>query len=135
MPSESNELTRARELLGKFEAEMGRAEGIVYLSEGLTLLTEVRESAESDRVTQIAANIALTYAKKARAQVEAMLGQEPPPHWEIVAHWQEVLAEFRRSGFSLPDEIGEPFARLLVNKLTPEERQELLVKLQAMDRK
>jgi hypothetical protein len=133
VPPEPKELTEARELLGKFEVEMRRPEGLVRLSEGLSLLADVRATAESERITQVVSNLALAYARKVKAEVELLLAQDLPPHWEIVAHWQQVLTEFERSGFSLPKEIGEPFLELLIRKLSPAERQELLEKLQAMD--
>ena len=98
---EPKELTEARQLLGKVEAEIRSPEGLVHLSEGLSLLVDVRASAESESIAQVASNIALTYAKKVKSEVEALLAQESAPHWEIVGHWQKVLAEFGRSGLPL----------------------------------
>jgi hypothetical protein len=135
MPPEPKELTEARQLLGKFEVEMRSPEGLIHLSEGLSLLADVRATAESGTTAQVALNIALTYAKKVKTEVEALLAQEPAPHWEIVGHWQQVLTEFERSGLPLPDGMGEPFSTLMIKKLSPAERQELLKKLQAIDSK
>lgn len=142
MPAEPRELTEARQLLGKFETEMRRPEGLVHLSEALSLLAEVRATAESERIAQVASNIALAYANKVRAEVEPLLAQEPAPHWEIVDHWQKVFTEFERAGFTLPADVAGARSRLLMKKLerditlmSPAERQELLEKLQSMDSK
>ncbi|MEK6755208.1 MAG: hypothetical protein AABZ02_03550 [Bacteroidota bacterium] len=142
MPTEPKELTEARELLGKFEAEMHRSEGIIHLSEALSLLADVRAGAESERIAQIASNIGLTYVKKAQAEVEVLLTRAPSAHWETVDHWQKVFAEFERSGFTLPADAATARSRLLMKKtereidlMSPTERQQLLEKLQAMDRK
>jgi len=135
MAPEPKELTEARQLLGKFEVEMRSPEGLIHLSEGLSLLADVRATAESEKIAQVASNIALTYAKKVKTEIDTLLGQEPAPHWEIVGHWQKVLTEFERSGLPLPDGMGVPFLDLLIKKLSPAERQELLEKLQAIDSK
>lgn len=87
MQREPKALAEARQLLGKFELEMRSPEGLVHLSEGLSLLADVRANAESETIAQVASNIALTYAKKVKTEVEALLPQEPAPHSEILAHW------------------------------------------------
>src|SRR3972149_818366 len=116
MPTEPKELTEARELLGKFEAEMHRSEGIIHLSEALSRLADVRAGAESERIAQIASNIGLTYVKKAQAEVEVLLTREAPAHWETVDHWQKEFAEFERSGFTLPADAVAARSRLLMKK-------------------
>jgi len=142
MAYEPRELTEARELLGKFEAEMSRPKGLVHLSEALPLLADVCAAAESERTTQVASNIALAYVRKVQTEVEHLMRQESPPHWEIVCHWQKVFAEFERSGFALPAETAEALSKLLMKKwrkdislMSASERQELLEKLQAMGSK
>src|SRR2546423_888203 len=116
MALEPNELSEARELLGKFESNIRRPEGLVHLSEALSLLAEVRANAEPERIAQVASNIALAYVKKVHGEIEPLLTQELPPHWEIVNHWQKVLVEFERSGFALPANVVEARSALLMKK-------------------
>lgn len=139
MPSEPEELAEARELLGKFEAEMHRPEGIAHLSEALSLLADVRAGAESERIAQIASNVALTYAKKIQGEVELLLSREPSVHWEILKHWHKVFAEFERAGFAAPADAEGVHSKLLMKifkkdiaLMSPSERQKLLERLQAM---
>ena len=140
MAQELRELTEARELLGKFEANMHTSEGLAHLSEGLSLLADIRTDGEADSVVQVASNIAIAYMKKVHAVVERLIVQEPPPHWEIVGHWGRVFGEFERSGFTLPAQIAETRSKLLLKKwekdiaqMPPTERQEFIRKLQARD--
>jgi hypothetical protein len=139
MPTEPNELTGARTLLARFEAEMHRPEGLVHLSEALLLLADIRADAESEKVRQVALNLSLAYAKKVQAQVEPLLSSEEPVHWETVEHWQKAFGEFERSGFTLPQDVADTRSKLLMKKMdreialmSPSERKELLERLQAM---
>ena len=136
MPTEPLQLTEARALLAKFEVGMASPESLNDLAGGLSLLSQFKENASGERA-QVAENLAVTYAKKAQAAVESLLGRESSIHWETVDHWESVLSEFLRYGFSIPPEIAETRSNLLSRKLTkeidlmsPEERQQLLEKLE-----
>lgn len=140
MPSESKDLIEARELLGIFEAEMGRTEGLAHLVEGLSLLTAVREEAPSVREGQVATNIAMAYARKVGAEVESLLSREPLIHQDIVNHWQHVFSEFELAGFSLPPEVAQARSQLSMREaeraikfFSPSERKKLLELLQALN--
>lgn len=142
MPIEPNELTEARALLARFETEMLRPEGLVYLAEALSLLNDIRADTESEKIGQVASNLALAYAKTVQAQVEPLVSREPPVHWETVEHWQKVFSEFERAGFALPQGVAETRSKLLMKKLdreialmSPSERKGLLERLQAMGHK
>lgn len=141
MSSESKDLLEARELLGKFEAEMGHADGLTHLVVGLSLLAAVREDAASFQEGQVASNIALAYARKAGAEVESLLSREPLIHSETVNHWQKVFSEFERAGFPLPPDVAHTRSNLfmreaerVISLLSHAERKELLDRLQALDR-
>jgi hypothetical protein len=141
MAIEPNELTGARMLLARFETEMERPEGLIHLSEALSLLVEIRADAESENVRQVASNLSLAYAKKVQAQVEPLLSREPV-HWETVQHWLKVFGEFERSRFVLPQDVADTRSNLLMKKMdreitlmSPSERKEFLERLQAMDDK
>src|SRR5437879_1641920 len=120
MPTEPNELTEARVLLERFETNMHQSEGLAYLSEGLSLLTDIRAGAESERVRQVASNLSLAYAKKVQAHVETLLSREPSVHWETVQHWQKVFDQFERLGFALPQDVEETRSKLVMQKLKRE---------------
>ena len=132
MPAETKELTEARALLARFEAEMHKPEGIVHLSDALALLADVRDAGGSDKATEIASNIVMAYARKAYRAVEN-LAREPIVHIEVVEHWHKVFREFEQAGFSLPPEMASAQFTLLLKKMSPSERQVLLQKLQALD--
>ena len=57
MPAEMKEMTEARALLAKFEADMHKAEGIVHLSDALALLADVRDAGAAGQSATIASNI------------------------------------------------------------------------------
>jgi len=139
MPTEPNELTEARALLGRFETEMQRPESLVHLSDALSLLADLRADAGSEQIRLVASNLSLAYLKKAQAAVEELLAREPSFHWDTVDHWQKVFAEFERSGFELPQNISETRSKLLMKKIdrdialmSASERKALIEKLQAM---
>src|SRR5687768_8294848 len=111
MTPEPIELTDARVLLERFEREMHRPAGLVYLSEGLLLLADIRAHAESEKVRQVASNLPLAYARKVQAQLELLLSSEPSVHCETVEHWRRVFGEFERSGFVLPPHVAETLSR------------------------
>lgn len=138
MPTEPNELTEARALLGRFEEEMHRPESLVHLSDALTLLADMQGDAGSEQVRLVASNLSFAYLKKVHAAVEELLAREPSVHWDTVDHWKEVFAEFERSGFDLPQDISETRSKLLRSKIerhialmSPSERKALIEKLQA----
>jgi hypothetical protein len=125
------EVDEARELLAKFEAQMHKPEGVTHLSEALSLLADARDSSDSSRITEIASNMALAYARKIQREIES-LGRETIVHLEIVEHWHKVLQEFEAAGFALPPEIAAAHSTLLLKRMSPPERQALLEKLQAL---
>jgi hypothetical protein len=131
MQPDGKEMNEARGLLAKFEAEMHKPEGVVHLSEALSLLADIRDGGESDKVVEIASNIALAYARKIQREIEN-LAREPIVHLEIVEHWHKVLQEFDHAGFPLPPEMEAARFTLLLKKMSPSERQYFLEKLQAM---
>jgi len=138
MPSEPPELSEARALLGRFEAEMHRPEGLVHLSDALLLLADVRAGAVSDQIALVATNLSLAYLKRVQVAVESLLSRESSLHWEIINHWRTVFGEFELSGFGLPQDIAETRSKLLNKKveLMPlSERQELIERLQATGKK
>jgi DNA-directed RNA polymerase specialized sigma24 family protein len=137
---EPAELVRARDLLGRFEAEMGRPEAAAHLSEALSLLAEVRDDAESESVARVATNLAMAYARKIQTEVEELLSREPLIHLQVIAHWQKTFAAFESAGFALPEAVAAARSRLTfeearkaIRQLSPAQRQELLQQLQAMD--
>ena len=116
MASEPKELAEARALLAKFEADMARADALGYLADALAMLADIRESDASTSYGQLAENVALSYSRKVHSRVEALLSGEPLIHWDTLNHWEEVFAEFERSGFSLPQETVETRSRLWKRK-------------------
>ena len=74
---ESKDLTEARVLLSKFEVEIERSEGLVHLSEALSLLADVAMDATSVELKQTCSNVASAYAKKVQAKVQPLLTPEP----------------------------------------------------------
>lgn len=138
MSHEPEELTEARHLLAKFEAQMGRPEGFVYLNDALPLLASACENAEFPGADQIASNIAAAYLRKVQAAVEEMLVCEPLVHTETVDQWQKVFNRFELSAFPFPKEVAETRSKLVLRKLkqnlkllTREERREFLERLKA----
>lgn len=142
MQNEPDELTNARALLARFEAEMNRPEGLVHLQEALSILADIRGHHESGDVNQIASNLPLAYARKVQARVEPFLSSEQPIHWETVEHWLKIFQEFENSEFVLPQDIAETRSKLLMEKMKREiglmsraERKKFLEQLQAVDDK
>src|ERR1700704_2836267 len=132
MAAEDRELSEARALLAKFEAEVHRPESVAHLSEALTLLADIRDSGESNRDATVASNIVLAYATKVQREVER-LAREHIVHIEIILHWLDVLKAFESAGFELPPGMDAARSTLILKKMSPTERQSLLEKLQAMD--
>ena len=135
MPAEPTQLTEARASLAKFEAHMESTDSLNDLANALTLLSQISEPRDK---SQVAANLAVAYARKAQGAVESLLARESSIHWEIVDHWEAILSEFLRYGFQLPPEIAATRSKLVSHKLTkeidlmsPEERQRLLESLEA----
>ena len=117
---------------------MQTPEGLVFLTEALAILADLREAAESTRITQIASNILFAdVCDKVQSSVEPLLAQDRAPHWEIVDHWGRVFKEFERSGFPLPADFVAASSLLLkkvesdIALMSPSERDELLEKLEA----
>ena len=142
MASEPRELAEARALLARFEADMARAESVRYLADALSLLADVRETHAATDYGPRASNVALSYAKKVQARVASMLSGEPLIHWDVLGHWEELFAEFERSGFPLPEEMDDTRSRLwrrkadrAVGAMSSSERSELLNKLQDIEKK
>ena len=138
MPPESKNLLEARELLGKFEAEMERAEGLALLIDGLSMLAVVREEPAVANEGQISSNIAMAYARKAGAKVELLLSREPLIHQDTANHWQHVFSEFELAGFPLPVEVAKVRSQLSLREVeraikffSPAERKKLTDLLQA----
>jgi hypothetical protein len=136
MTIEPIKLTEARALLGRFQTEMHRPEGLAHLSQALSLLADIRADAESEKVRQVASKLSLAYAKQVQAQVELLLSREPSVHWDTVEHWQKVFDEFERSGFALSQDVAETRTSLVMKKMnreialmSPSERKELLERL------
>ncbi len=116
MTSEPKELAEARALLARFEVDMARAEALGYLADGLAMLSDVRDADASTTYGQLAENVAMSYSRKVRLRVESLLSGEPLIHWDTLNHWEEVFAEFERSGFALPEETVETRSRLWKRK-------------------
>ena len=138
---EPTKLASARGLLGKFESEMHRPEATAHLSEALSLLAELRDDTESESVARVATNLAMAYAKEIQAEVEALLAREPAIHLDVIAHWQKTFSAFENAGFALPEAVAAVRSRLAVEEarkairqLSPTQRQELIQRLQAMDK-
>lgn len=133
MPPESKNLLEARELFGKFEAEMEHAEGLALLIDGLAMLAVVREEPVVANEGQIALNIAMAYARKVGTKVELLLSREPLIHQDIANHWQHVFSEFERAGFPLPVDVAQARSKLswreaerAIKFLSPAERKKLI---------
>jgi len=138
MATEPPELTEARALLARFEAEMHRPEGHVHLSDALFLLAELRERGVSDQMTLVATNLSLAYLKRVQKAVETVLARESSLHWEVINQWRDLFGEFELAGFELPQDVIETRSKLLDKKveLMPlSERQALVEKLQSKDDK
>jgi len=138
MATEPPELTEARALLARFEAEMHRPEGHVHLSDALFLLAELRERGVSDQMTLVATNLSLAYLNRVQKAVETVLARESSLHWEVINHWRNLFGEFELAGFELPQDVIETRSKLLDKKveLMPlSERQALVEKLQSKDDK
>ena len=129
MAAESRELTEARALLARFEAEMRKPEGLAHLSEALALLADLRDEGETDRSALVASNMAQAYAAKVQREIEG-LAREQIVHMEIILHWLSVLQEFENAGFPLPPGMDASRSTLLLKRMSPSERQVLLQKLQ-----
>lgn len=116
MPTEKNNLTVARELLARFETEMDRPEGLVHLSEALSLITDIQTDCESEDERQVALRLPLTYAKRVQQRVETLLVHEQPVCWETLCHLQKVFGEFEDSAFALPQDVAETRSKLQANQ-------------------
>ena len=134
MQIEPPELADARALLERFEGEMSRQEGLMFLSDALSLLSDIRDDAASAQLVLVASNIAFAYAKRVQRAVDALLDREPTVHWETINHWRNVFDEFEVAGFELPQDVVETRSMLLSKKtelMPASEREELLKRLQA----
>ena len=137
MRLEPPEITQARGLLTKFLNEMARPESLIKLARALSLLSHVRTK-ETAEMSQVATQLAAAYAKLAQAAVESLLAQMPAIHGASLNHWDSVLTEFSGYGFIPPPELTKTRAKLFMRRidnviplLSPEERQQLIAKLEA----
>jgi len=132
--NESRELTSARRLLSEFEAEMPSPSAATKLSEALSLLSDIAETAEAEG--PIARNVVSVYAAKAVAAVDATLAKPGEASAAELRHWQELLTEFGRCGFeSSPvaaalSKLSKRLATRYVSQLTQTEKEVLLRKLE-----
>ena len=138
MAIEPGDLTEARRLLSKFEAEIERSEGLARLLEALSLLADVAMDATSTELKQTCSNIVSTYARKVEAKVHPLLTQESPVYRETVDHWLRVFSEFARSGFALPSKVTECHSKLsarqvkqIVEEMSPSQAERLFQLLKA----
>ena len=136
--SEPAELTKAREILGKFEVEIHRPTAFEHLVEGLSLLASVRD-ADPDSLGQVATSVAHVYAGKVQSEVELLLSRQVI-HWKVIGHWQSIFLAFEAAGFSLPEGATAARSRLLLKKVQDDighmsapEREDLMRQLKEMD--
>lgn len=139
MPIEPTELVEARAHLERFESRMQTPEGLVHLSEGLALLQVIRTDGTSERLDEIAFNLALAYAKKVQCEVESLLSREHSIHLDVFGQWLKVFAEFDQAGFTLPQEVTNARSKLwdrtsnkYLKQLSPSERKDLFERLNAL---
>jgi hypothetical protein len=116
MPTEPKKLTDARAFLERFEIKMDLPEGLVYLSEALSLLDDLRADSESENVRKLASGLPLIYAKKVQELIEPLLlTSAPPMSHEMVNHWKSVFEEFKSFDFELPKDIEKTSMNVLTN--------------------
>jgi len=131
---ESRELTSARRLLSEFEDEITSGGAATRLSEALSLLSEISDAGEAE--SQIARNVVAVYAAKAVACVEATLAKPGEASAAELRHWEELLTEFGRCGFELPQalaaisKLSKRLATRYVSQMTQIEKEVLLRKLE-----
>jgi hypothetical protein len=133
MPDQPRNLTNARELLSKFESEIGHPESLVYLSEALALLADVATDVTSSaELKQTCSNIASAYARKVQEKVRPLLEQESPIAWETIDHWRKVFSEFEVSDFTFPSvsESQSALMKKMVEQMPISDQKRLLQLLQ-----
>ena len=132
--TESRELTSARRLLAEFEGEMPSPGAATKLSEALSLLSDIVETAGTEG--PIARNVVGVYAAKAVAAVDATLVRPGEAPAAELRHWQELLTEFGRCGFesspvaAVLSKISKRLATRYVSQLTQTEKEVLLRQLE-----
>lgn len=105
-------MVRARALLARFEAAMDREAGLDELTEALELLSQVQADAPSADAAKVAANVALACSRKAKDQVEALIGESASVHYETLNYWEHVFQEFDQAGFALPGDVSAVRSKL-----------------------
>jgi len=99
--AESRELQAARRFLAEGEAELGSAEGLARLVEGLGRLDEVIDGGTAAEA-KTARNLAASYASRVYARVRTLVerdAQLPEPELE---HYFKVVLAFDEVSTALP---------------------------------
>jgi hypothetical protein len=138
---EPQQLSKARRCLARAEADLGSADGLTQLVEGLACLEDVI-GAGTATAASTARNLATSYAGRIYARVaEAVAGdaQLPEPDLE---HFFKVVLAFDQIGVELPESAQElkiAVVRRLIDRYyeghPPERKQRALAELAQVKRR
>jgi len=103
---EPRELIEARRYLAEAEADLGSAEGLARLAEGLTLLDDVIVTGAAT-AARTARNLASTYAGRIYAGIEATVTKDPHLPEPELEHFFKVVLAFDQVSGALPPAAAE----------------------------
>jgi hypothetical protein len=137
---EPKELTKARRCLARAEADLGSADGLTQLVEGLAFLDDVIGGGTPAAST--ARNLAASYAARIYARVGGAVAadaQLPEPELE---HFFKVVLAFDQLAAALPEsaqELKVAVVRRLIDRYyeghPPEKKQRALAELAQLTRR
>ena len=134
---QQTDLEKARQLLARFEQELGSLAALAWLSEGLGLLADLADSTVDARVRSISLNIVLTYRRVVFREIDTLIESGGSIRPEKLENYEPILQEFEEAGFGEDGEFAQLRSRLRlklamshVETMSRAERLTLLRKLE-----
>ncbi len=115
---EPKELTTARHCLAKAEADLGSADGLTQLVEGLAFLEDVIGTGTAT-AARTARNLATSYAARVYNQVNTRVTTDPQLPEPELEHFFKVVLAFDQVGVELPQSaqvLKIEVVRLLIDR-------------------
>ena len=131
------DLDKARQLLARFEQELGSPAALAWLNEGLGLLADLADSTVDARVRSVCLNVVLTYRRVLFREIDTLIESGGSNGPEKLEKYEQILQEFEEAGFGEDEEFTQLRSRLrlklcgsYLEAMSRAERRALLRKLE-----
>lgn len=134
---QQTDLDKARQLLDRFEQELGSPAALAWLSKGLGLLADLADSTVDARERSTCKNIMLSYRRVLLREIDTLLESGGSIGPEKLENYEPILQEFEEAGFGEDEEFTQLRSRLrlklcgsYLEAMSRAERRALLRKLE-----